>query len=224
MIICGIDEAGRGPLAGPVVVAGFINTNNFRNEFITDSKKISEADREELYEEIIVSGCEYFIARMDNDIIDEINILAATMRGMELVAFELKDKCDKFLIDGNYFKLKDERHKELNYETVIEGDVKIFEISCASILAKVTRDRIMRDYCKEYPKYKFSKHKGYGTKEHIRLVREYGISAIHRHSFWQKDLGRESNYSYQLTMESQKKCLYKNRLENRERFWQGIYA
>lgn len=183
MLICGIDEAGRGPLAGPVVVAGFINTNGYCNELITDSKKINEPDRELLYEELIASGCIHFIVRIDHITIDEINILAATMRGMEIIAFELKAKCEKFLIDGNYFKLKDGREKELNYETIIDGDDKIFEISCASILAKVTRDRIMREYCNEYPNYNFSKHKGYATKEHIANIREHGLSPIHRRSF-----------------------------------------
>jgi ribonuclease HII len=174
MLICGIDEAGRGPLAGPVVVAGFINTNSYFNEFITDSKKISEPDREILFEEI-VSGGEFVIKRIDHDVIDEINILAATMQGMGLIAFELIHKCEKFLIDGKYFKLKEGKEKELNYETIVEGDAKVFEISCASILAKVTRDRIMREYCKEYPNYNFSKHKGYATKEHIENIREVWI-------------------------------------------------
>ena len=93
MIVCGIDEAGRGPLAGPVVVAGFINTNKYFNEFITDSKKISEPDREILFEEIVSSGCEFVIKRIEHTVIDEINILAATMQGMGLIAFELKQKC-----------------------------------------------------------------------------------------------------------------------------------
>jgi ribonuclease HII len=183
MLICGIDEAGRGPLAGPVVVAGFINTNNYSNQFITDSKKILEPDREELYEEITTSGCEFFITRIDHLTIDRINILAATMKGMGLVAKTLQEKCEKFLIDGNYFKLYGGRQKNFNYETIIDGDEKIFEISCASILAKVTRDRIMREYCKEYPNYNFSRHKGYATKEHIANIKLYGLSPIHRRSF-----------------------------------------
>ncbi len=183
MLICGIDEAGRGPLAGPVVVAGFINTNNYYNEFITDSKKISEPDRELLFEELISAGCVYFIVRVEHDVIDDINILAATMQGMGTIAFELKAKCQKFLIDGKYFKLKDGREKELNYETIVEGDAKIFEISCASILAKVTRDRIMREFDNEYPDYKFGKHKGYGTKEHIGYIKQFGLTPIHRRSF-----------------------------------------
>ncbi len=183
MLICGIDEAGRGPLAGPVVVAGFINTNNYFNEFITDSKKVSEPDREILFEEIVSSGGEFVIKRIEHNVIDEINILAATMQGMGLIAFELKQKCEKFLIDGKYFKLKEGKEKELNYETIVEGDAKVFEISCASILAKVTRDRIMREYCKEYPNYNFSRHKGYATKEHIANIREHGLCPIHRRSF-----------------------------------------
>jgi len=186
MIICGIDEAGRGPLAGPVVIAGFINTKNYKNEFITDSKKISESDREELYEELIISGCEYYISRMDHNVIDKINILAATMKGMGIIAKTLQAKCDKFLIDGNYFRLKGGAEKKYNYETIVEGDDKVFEISCASILAKVTRDRIMREYCKKYPQYKFSQHKGYATREHISLIKEHGMTPIHRRSFCKK--------------------------------------
>lgn len=183
MIVCGIDEAGRGPLAGPVVVAGFINTNNYFNEFITDSKKISEPDREILFEEIVSSGGEFVIKRIEHTVIDEINILAATMQGMGLIAFELKQKCEKFLIDGKYFKLKERKEKELNYETIVEGDAKVFEISCASILAKVTRDRIMRGYDTRYPEYRFGKHKGYGTKEHIGLIKQFGLTPIHRRTF-----------------------------------------
>ncbi|MBX7046824.1 MAG: ribonuclease HII [Ignavibacteria bacterium] len=183
MLICGIDEAGRGPLAGPVVAAGYINTNNFFNDSIKDSKKLSEAQRENLFDEIVNSGGEFFITKIEHDIIDEINILASTMRAMEEIAFRLKDKCDKFLIDGKYFKLENGRESELNFETIVDGDDKIFEISCASILAKVTRDRIMKKYDEIYPQYKFAKHKGYGTKEHIALIKEFGLSPIHRKTF-----------------------------------------
>ncbi len=183
MIVCGIDEAGRGPLAGPVVVAGFINTTGYCNELITDSKKILEEDRELLFEELIASGCLHFIVRIDHVTIDKINILAATMKGMGMIAKTLQEKCDKFLIDGNYFKLRGGREKKYNHEKIIDGDEKVFEISCASILAKVTRDRIMREYCKEYPQYNFSRHKGYATKEHIANIKQHGLSPIHRRSF-----------------------------------------
>lgn len=203
MLICGIDEAGRGPLAGPVVVAGFINTNNYSNQFITDSKKIAEPDREELYEEITSSGCVYFITKIDHLTIDRINILAATMKGMGIIAKTMKEKCEKFLIDGNYFKLYGGRQKNYNYETIIDGDEKIFEISCASILAKVTRDRIMREYCKEYPNYNFSRHKGYATKEHIANIRQHGLSPIHRRSFCRNFM----QISTQIEQPSEQLCL-----------------
>ncbi|MCX6164447.1 MAG: ribonuclease HII [Ignavibacteriae bacterium] len=174
--ICGIDEAGRGPLAGPVVVASVIFEENISIEGVKDSKKLTEKKRELLFDKII----DVFI---DNIIIDEINILKATMLGMEKCLMNLSINEFKLLIDGNYFKLRDDLHKKYDYETIIGGDDKIFEISCASILAKVTRDRLMKEYGEVYPQYLFFKNKGYGTQEHIKRIKEYGLCEIHRKTF-----------------------------------------
>ncbi len=184
--ICGIDEAGRGPLAGPVVVASVIFEENNKIEGVRDSKVLSEKKREQFYGEIIKSCIDYKIEVIDNDIIDSINILNATMLGMEKCLSGLRNVDFKLYIDGNYFKLKNEMHKKYDFETVIGGDDKIFEISCASILAKVTRDRLMIEYDKVYPEYLFAKNKGYGTQEHIERIRRHGICKIHRETFCRK--------------------------------------
>lgn len=181
--ICGVDEAGRGPLAGPVVVASVIIDSGERIEGVRDSKKLSEKKRESLFEVILNACIEYKIEIIDNKIIDEINILNATMLGMEKCIKGMKNTNIKLMIDGNYFKLRDNQQNNYEYETVIEGDDKIYEISCASILAKVTRDRIMREYDKLYPDYLFAQNKGYGTKEHIRRIIKFGLCSIHRTTF-----------------------------------------
>jgi ribonuclease HII len=181
--ICGIDEAGRGPLAGPVVVASIIFEPGKKIYGIRDSKKLSEKKRELFFDMIVKSCLEYKIEIIDNKIIDEINILSATMLGMEKCLVNLKTVDFKLLIDGNYFKLRNDLHKKYDYETIIGGDDKIFEISCASILAKVTRDRIMKEYDIIYPQYLFAKHKGYGTREHIKKIKEFGLCEIHRKTF-----------------------------------------
>jgi ribonuclease HII len=181
--ICGVDEAGRGPLAGPVVVASVIFKENIIIEGVRDSKKLSEKKRELYFDKIIEICTEYKIEIIDNNIIDEINILKATMLGMEKCLLNLRNNDFKLMIDGNYFMLRNDLHKEYDYETIVGGDDKIFEISCASILAKVTRDRLMKEYDAVYPQYLFSKNKGYGTPEHIERIREYGLCEIHRKTF-----------------------------------------
>jgi ribonuclease HII len=186
--ICGIDEAGRGPLAGPVVVASVIFKENNTIDGVRDSKKLSEKHRELLYEEIIKNCIDFKIETIDNKTIDKINILNATMLGMEKCLTKLININFKLFIDGNYFKLRNGIHKKYDFETVIGGDDKIFEISCASILAKVTRDRLMVEFDKAYPKYNFAKHKGYGTKMHIEKIREFGLCEIHRETFCRKFL------------------------------------
>lgn len=183
MLICGIDEAGRGPLAGPVVVAAVIISNDCKIRGIKDSKKLNENLRESYYELIIQNAIEYVIRVVDNRIIDQINILRSTMLGMEECIKGFTKKPDKYIIDGNYFKLRDEFQKTINYETIIKGDDKFYEISCASILAKVTRDRIMKEYHIKYPQYGFVSNKGYGTKSHINSIRKYGLCPIHRKTF-----------------------------------------
>jgi ribonuclease HII len=184
--ICGIDEAGRGPLAGPVVVASVIFTENNTIEGVRDSKKLNEKQREILYEKIIANCIDYKIETIDNRTIDKINILSATMLGMEKCLTKLININFKLFIDGNYFKLRNGIHKKYDFETIVGGDDKIFEISCASILAKVTRDRLMKDYDNIYPQYLFAKNKGYGTPEHIERIREFGLCEIHRETFCRK--------------------------------------
>ena len=183
MFKCGIDEAGRGPLAGPVVVAAVVFEVGNRIRNVRDSKKLKESQREELFDKIIEKCYEYSIEVVDNNIVDEINILRATMLGMERCLDSLENKDVKIYIDGNYFRLNDGKHKDYNYETIIKGDDKIFEISCASILAKVTRDRMMKEYDKEFPLYNFKQHKGYATKEHIINIKKYGLCELHRKTF-----------------------------------------
>lgn len=189
MLICGIDEAGRGPLAGPVVAAAVIFEDGFKIKNVNDSKLLSEFERENQFVKIVDKCLEYRIIEIDNTVIDEINILKATMQAMCDALQGLRIKPDKYLIDGNYFKLPDNYQTELNYETIIEGDSKVFEISAASILAKVTRDNIMRGYHLRFPEYDFYRHKGYATPGHNQKIKKYGLCGIHRRSFCRKFFG-----------------------------------
>ncbi|HEY5533579.1 MAG TPA: ribonuclease HII [Ignavibacteria bacterium] len=187
-IICGIDEAGRGPLAGPVVTSAVIFDKTLFIQGVKDSKKLSKNRRESLFDEILEKCYEYSIVAVDNLTIDDINILNSTMLGMEKCLKGINDKNMKIMIDGNYFVLKNKNHLKYNYETIVKGDDKIFAISCASILAKVTRDRIMEDFDEEFPWYNFKNNKGYPTKQHIEQIKKYGITRIHRKSFCKKFL------------------------------------
>ena len=177
--ICGIDEAGRGPLAGPVVVASVIMPKDSMIEWVNDSKKVSEKRREELYERIKEESISYGIGIVDEKVIDEINILNATKKGLTASLRELKVRPDLILVDA----LKGIDTLQIPYMSIIKGDAKCYSISCASILAKVTRDRIMRKYDEIYPEYGFEKHKGYGTSAHIAKIREIGPCPIHRNTF-----------------------------------------
>ena len=177
--ICGIDEAGRGPLAGPVVVASVIMPANSMIEGVNDSKKISEKKREKIYEQILEEAISYGVAIIGQDEIDEINILNATKKGLTISLQELTEKPDLIVVDA----LSGIDTMGIPYESIIKGDAKCYSISAASILAKVTRDRIMREWDKVYPEYGFEKHKGYGTAAHIAAIREHGICPIHRISF-----------------------------------------
>lgn len=177
--ICGIDEAGRGPLAGPVVVAGVIMPQNSIIEGINDSKKVSEKKREKLYDMIIDEAICYSISVIGQDVIDEINILNATKKAVTILIDELEIKPDLIIIDA----LTNLDTKGIPYESIIKGDEKCYNISAASILAKVTRDRIMRQWDEIYPQYGFFNHKGYGTAKHIQAIKEYGLCPIHRRSF-----------------------------------------
>ncbi len=178
-VIAGIDEAGRGPLAGPVVVAAVILPKNLRINGLNDSKKISEKKRDFLFEEIIEKAVEYQIVRIEPAEIDEINILQATLKGMTICAENLTLRPDLCLIDGNKVP---EKIKEYS-RYIVKGDAKYASISAASILAKVTRDRIMIEMDKIYPEFNFKKHKGYPTKNHFEALEKYGVTPIHRKSF-----------------------------------------
>ena len=175
--IAGIDEAGRGPLAGPVVAACAIMPLDDIIEGINDSKKLSEKKREALFEQIKEKALAFSIVEMSAEVIDDINILEATKKAMIQCVNELAIKPDVVFIDA--VKLN------LPYETlsIIKGDARSYNIAAASILAKVHRDRLMREYAKIYPEYGFAKHKGYGTSEHIRALKEFGPCPLHRALF-----------------------------------------
>ena len=177
--ICGIDEAGRGPLAGPVVVAAVIMPKDSMIEGVNDSKKISEKKREKLYEEITSTAIAWGVGIIDQREIDDINILKATKKGLTTALQELEIKPDLVLVDA----LKDIDTLGIPYMSIIKGDAKCYSIAAASIIAKVTRDRIMKQWDELYPQYGFEKHKGYGTSAHISAIKEYGICPLHRKSF-----------------------------------------
>lgn len=183
-LIGGIDEAGRGPLAGPVVAACVVLPKDSFIEGVNDSKKLSEKKREELYEVITREAIAWGVGVVDNEVIDEINILNATRRAMKEAVEALVVKPDFIFIDA-------EKHvdtKGIPYLPIIKGDALSVSIAAASIIAKVTRDRMMREYDSMFPCYDFEKHKGYGTKAHIQAIQEHGICTIHRKTFCQKFL------------------------------------
>ena len=187
--IAGIDEAGRGPLAGPVVVACVVMPRDSMIEGVNDSKKVSEKKREKLYDEIINEAIAYGVGIISQDRIDNINILNATKEGLTTAIKEMEkdlkeknrgfEKPDIILVDA--LTKIDTNH--IPYESIIKGDSKSYSIAAASIIAKVTRDRIMRQWDEVYPVYGFAKHKGYGTAAHIQAIKEYGLCPLHRRSF-----------------------------------------
>ncbi len=177
--IAGIDEAGRGPLAGPVVIGCVIMPQDSFIEYVNDSKKVSETKREMLYDKIKNEAIAWSTGIVWQDEIDEINILNATKKALTMAIDNLKVKPDKIIVDA----LDKIETRGIPYISVIKGDAKIYSISAASIIAKVTRDRIMREYDEIYPEYGFSGHKGYGTAKHIQAIKEYGICPLHRRSF-----------------------------------------
>lgn len=177
-IICGVDEAGRGPLAGPVVAAAVIFDKNTIINGINDSKKLNEKTREKLYNEIITKAVSYGIGVVDHIKIDEINILNAALLAMKIAVGKLVPQPDLILIDGNKsFK------SDIATKTIIGGDGKSFSIAAASIIAKVTRDRMMKKEAEKFPHYSWHTNKGYATKAHIRAIREHGPCELHRQSF-----------------------------------------
>ncbi len=176
--VCGCDEAGRGPLCGPVVAAAVVLPKGIIIEGLDDSKKLTEKKREGLYNIIIQNAVAYGIAEATPEEIDEINILNASMLAMRRAVEKLAVKADFALIDGNC-----SRGFDIPTETVVKGDAKSYSIAAASILAKVTRDRGCVQLDKEYPMYGIAKHKGYPTKDHMDAVRKYGPAPIHRKTF-----------------------------------------
>jgi len=181
-IICGVDEAGRGPLAGDVYAAAVILKKDAVIEGVNDSKKLSEKKRELLFDEIIEKSEAYCIAVASVEEIDTLNILQATMLAMKRAVEGLNITPDIALIDGN----KSPEIDGVHTQTVIKGDATSASIAAASILAKVARDRYMKEIAEKYPQYAFGKHKGYGTKLHNQLILEYGPSEVHRKTFLRK--------------------------------------
>ena len=192
-LIAGIDEAGRGPLAGPVVVACCLMPKDSMIEGVNDSKKISEKKREKIYEEITKEAISYGVGIIDQNEIDSINILQATKKGLTEAIKDMEEKLknnkdigiekpDAILVDA----LTKIDTDGIPYQSIVHGDAISYSISCASIIAKVTRDRIMRQWDEIYPQYGFAKHKGYGTAAHIAKIKEYGLCPLHRRSFTKK--------------------------------------
>ncbi len=185
-IVCGIDEAGRGPLAGPVFAAAVILPMNFEIEGLNDSKKLTQKKREQLFDVIVENAVSYSIATATEIEIDEINILKATFLAMNRAVDGLEVQPDIALIDGNQ-----KPGLKIEERTMVKGDANSISIAAASILAKVSRDRYMVELSKIYPQYFFEKHKGYGTKLHYEMLEQHGISQVHRRTFLKKLLERE---------------------------------
>jgi len=177
--ICGIDEAGRGPLAGPVVVGAVIMPKDSFIEGVNDSKKVSEKKREKLYDLITEEAISYGVGIVDQNEIDEVNILNATKHAVTMAIEKLNVKPDLILVDA----LTNINTKGIPYKSIIKGDAKEYSIAAASIIAKVTRDRMMYEWDQIYPQYGFAKHKGYGTAAHIAALKENGPCLLHRKSF-----------------------------------------
>lgn len=187
--ICGVDEAGRGPLAGPVCAAAVILPENCEISGLNDSKKLSEKKREKLYDIITEKALDYSIAFGSLSEIEEYNILNATYFAMNRAINGLK-KVDFAIIDGNHIP----NGIRVQAAAVVKGDAKSMSVSAASVLAKVTRDRLLAEYDKKYPIYRFAQHKGYGTKQHIDLIKQYGPCEIHRMSFLKNILGEKNEH------------------------------
>jgi len=178
-IIAGIDEAGRGPLAGPVVAAAAILPPKFKHKTLTDSKQLSEKQREEIYAELTANPEFLWVVGISEvDVIDHYNILRATWRAMQLALDNLYVHPDHVLVDGLRVPLMG-----VEQTAIVKGDAKSFSIAAASVIAKVTRDRLMLKLHEQFPQYNFAQHKGYGTPEHLAALGQYGPSPVHRRSF-----------------------------------------
>ena len=184
-LIAGVDEAGRGPLAGPVVAAAVIFSPDYINSEINDSKQLSAAKREKLYDVIGKDAVAIGMRVVDADVIDHVNILQASLQAMREAVLELSASPDFLLVDGLHRIPIITPQKPL-----VKGDSLSISIAAASIMAKVTRDRIMEMYHRQFPQYNFQQNKGYGTKEHLDAIRQFGICKIHRKSFHVKNLNQ----------------------------------
>lgn len=184
--VCGVDEAGRGPLAGDVYAAAVVFDDDTIIDEVNDSKKLSEKKREELFDVICEKAKDFCIATASVDEIEELNILGAAMLAMKRAVEGLEYKPDVALVDGNR-----KPPVECETVTVVKGDAKSQSIAAASILAKVARDRYMKQIAQDYPQYQFDRHKGYGTKLHYEMLDKYGISEVHRPSFLKKYLAEK---------------------------------
>ena len=179
ILVCGIDEAGRGALSGPVTISSIILPKNYYNPEIKDSKKLSYLKRKKLFDEIKNVALDYVIVDVDNNKIDNVNILNATFFGMNKSIKKLNLSADIYLIDGNKFQTK----MKLNYKCIIGGDNLYQSIAAASILSKVHRDKYMAKIGKRYPQFDWVNNKGYGTKKHIDSIKKYGYTKYHRNTF-----------------------------------------
>ncbi len=192
-LIAGIDEAGRGPLAGPVVAAAVVLPQNYHHPDITDSKKLTPRKREELFKVIRADALSIGVGVMDASIIDDINILQATLSAMKEAVVDLDISPDYLLVDGMQTVPID-----IPQEAIIGGDGRSISIAAASIIAKVSRDHIMAMYHRQFPCYNFLKNKGYGTREHRQAIKDHGPCKIHRRSFRIKEEPRQENYELNL--------------------------
>lgn len=181
IIIAGLDEVGRGPLAGPIVACAYIETKRVKGVKIGDSKKLNESQRESAYDELIKNG-DYGIGIAKVAEIDKLGLIKANRLAFKRALEGLRQRPDIVLIDGRD-KIDLKTTLQIPFKTIIKGDASIHAISCASIIAKVTRDRMMDDLSEKYPEYQFSEHKGYGTALHRKLLKQFGASEIHRQSF-----------------------------------------
>ena len=179
ILVCGIDEAGRGAFAGPVTVSAVILPKNYYNPEIKDSKKLSDSKKNKLFDEIKEVALDYIIYDVNNNEIDDLNVLQATFLGMNRSIEKLVINPKIYLIDGNKFITK----KQITYKCIIGGDDIYQSIAAASILSKVHRDNMMKKIDNEFPEFNWKKNKGYGTKEHIKKIKKFGLSKYHRKSF-----------------------------------------
>ncbi len=186
-VVCGVDEAGRGPLAGPVFAGAVILPENYSHEILNDSKKLSEKKRDLVYDDIIKDAISWSVGIATEKEIDEINILNATFLAMKRAVDGLEVKPDLAYIDGNQYP-----KTGVKEVTIVKGDSKCMSVAAASIIAKVSRDRYMLEVAEKYPEYEFPKHKGYGTKLHYEMIEKYGVSSVHRRSFLKKILGENA--------------------------------